>query len=118
MICWRFKIRYFKKNKILNNKFNFWKQYNRNKMEENTITTNEPVVEQAAATVVTAEEVKVDEVGGADEPMNAAAAPKNLINLTVKTPKEKETVSISAEANVKEVFFLILHFVSNFNSIN
>ena len=77
-------------------------------MEENTITTNEPVVEQAAATVVTAEEVKVDEVGGADEPMNAAAAPKNLINLTVKTPKEKETVSISAEANVKEVFLIYI----------
>ena len=76
-------------------------------MEDNTITSNEPVVEPAAAEAVAAvDDVKVEQ---ADEPMNAA--PKNLISLTVKTPKEKETVSISAEANVKEVSFYFTFFI-------
>jgi hypothetical protein len=45
------------------------------------------------------------ETTAVDEPMNAQseAAQTNLIHLTVKTPKEKETVSVSAEATVKEV---------------
>lgn len=64
--------------------------------------------EGSEATAVTTEDVHVE-------------AKTNMINLTVKTPKEKETVSIDADASVKEVCErveftckIVTYFLSNF----
>jgi hypothetical protein len=37
------------------------------------------------------------------ESMDQTQADANMINLTIKTPKEKESVTISGEANIKDV---------------
>lgn len=48
----------------------------------------------------------------ADESTNVSSATndskQNLINLTIKTPKEKESIMIHADATVKEVIILFI----------
>ena len=48
----------------------------------------------------------------ADESTNVTSATndskQNLINLTIKTPKEKESIMIHADATVKEVIILFI----------
>lgn len=41
-----------------------------------------------------------------EDSSNAATASVNLINLTIKTPKDKENVSIDGDAAVKEVNYM------------
>ena len=55
-----------------------------------------------------AEEPSTTNVASNDQHMSdtasaASTASANLINLTIKTPKDKENVSVSPDANVKEV---------------
>jgi hypothetical protein len=57
-----------------------------NRAEESS-TTNKPSNEQNMSDNVSA----------------ASSASSNFINLTIKTPKDKENVSVPSNANVKEV---------------
>lgn len=54
----------------------------------------------------------------ADESTNVTSATndskQNLINLTIKTPKEKESIMIHADATVKEVIIFFIK-IKNFN---
>ena len=63
--------------------------------QEGTTNENKPTEPTVAETTA---------AGGASASESTGqAAEANLIELTIKTPKEKETVHVAAEASVKDV---------------
>lgn len=73
--------------------------------DSKTTGTNEPTastsenVAAAAAVTDTSSKPKVEE----DTAMATETSGENLISLTIKTPKEKETVSVKPDSTIKEV---------------
>lgn len=76
------------------------------KSETTPAPTNETPTTTTTTNTTTTEETTNQPKGGEEASTASASggAGDNLITLTIKTPKEKETVSVKPESTIKEVW--------------